>query len=32
MNGLSEERRREDERIPNLLKVVKNIDVVISSY
>ena len=33
MNGLKEEeRRREDERVPNLLKMLENIDAVINSY
>ena len=33
MNGLEEEERRsEDERVPNLLKMLENIDAVINSY
>ena len=33
MNGLKEEeRRRGDERVPNLLKMLENIDAVINSY
>ena len=33
MNGLKEEERRsEDERVPNLLKMLENINAVINSY